>query len=118
MTVTEDRRGAAEELARRWPMFTVTDFLETPFVLLGSVDEIVKQLIARRTRWGISYYVIFDPSIDASLPSSPDWPAAERDARHRGASRLLDSAGPAARDRARSARRPGYGPRARPEPAA
>jgi hypothetical protein len=49
-------------------MLTVTDILETPFVLLGSVDEIVEQLIARRARWGISYYVIFEPSIDAFAP--------------------------------------------------
>lgn len=66
--VTEDRRGAAEELSRRWPRLTVTDILETPFVLLGSVDEIVEQLIVRRARWGISYYVIFEVSIDAFAP--------------------------------------------------
>jgi probable F420-dependent oxidoreductase len=68
VTVTEDRRGAAEALARRWPMLTVTDILETPFVLLGSVDEIVEQLVARRPRWGISYYVVFDSAIATFAP--------------------------------------------------
>jgi hypothetical protein len=42
--------------------------LESPFVLLGSVDEIVAQLVARRQRWGISYYVVFDDVVDAFAP--------------------------------------------------
>lgn len=65
--LTEDRRGAAEELAQRWD-FTVDDVLASPFVLLGSIDEIVAQLLARRARWGISYYVVFGPVADAFAP--------------------------------------------------
>jgi len=66
--VTEDRRGAAEELAQRWAGLTAEEILETPFVLLGSVDEIVAQLVARRARWGISYYVVFRPAVDVFAP--------------------------------------------------
>ena len=68
VTVTEDRRGAAEELAQRWAGLTVDDILESPFVLLGSIDEIVDQLVARRRRWGISYYVVFRPAVDVFAP--------------------------------------------------
>jgi probable F420-dependent oxidoreductase len=68
VTVTEDRRGAAEELAQRRPGLTVEDILESPFVLLGSIDEIVDQLVARRRRWGISYYVVFRPAVDVFAP--------------------------------------------------
>jgi len=66
--VTENHRSAAEELAQRWKMLSVADILESPFVLLGTVDEIVAQLVARRARWGISYYVVFEPVIDAFAP--------------------------------------------------
>ena len=66
--VTKDRRGAADELAQRWSALTAGDILDSPFVLLGSLDEIVAQLVARRARWGISYYVVFDAAIDALAP--------------------------------------------------
>jgi probable F420-dependent oxidoreductase len=66
--VTEDRRGAADELAQRWSALTADDILDSPFVLLGSLDEIVAQLVARRARWGISYYVVFDSAIAAFAP--------------------------------------------------
>jgi probable F420-dependent oxidoreductase len=68
VVVTMDRRGAAAELAQRWSELSVDEVLESPFVLLGSVDEIVAQLVARRQRWGISYYVIFDDVVDAVAP--------------------------------------------------
>jgi hypothetical protein len=37
-------------------------------VLVGTVDQIAEDLQARRTRWGISYYVIFEPYMDAFAP--------------------------------------------------
>ena len=63
--VTDDRRAGAEELARRWPALGVDDILDSPFLLLGTLDEIAGQLVARRARWGISSYVIFAPALDA-----------------------------------------------------
>jgi probable F420-dependent oxidoreductase len=66
--VTEDRDGAAEELARRWPALSAADILASPFVLIGTIDEIVAQLSARRARWGISYCVVFESAIDAFAP--------------------------------------------------
>jgi probable F420-dependent oxidoreductase len=66
--VTEDRRGAANELAQRWSALTAGDILDSPFVLLGSLDEIVAQLVARRARWGLSYYVVFDAALAAFAP--------------------------------------------------
>jgi hypothetical protein len=44
------------------------DILGSPFVLLGSVDEIVADLEARRARWGLSYYVVQEPYADALNP--------------------------------------------------
>jgi len=68
VVLTEDRRGAAAELARRWTALTVEDILDSPFVLLGSIDEIVAQLVAHRLRWGISYCVVFEAVADAFAP--------------------------------------------------
>jgi probable F420-dependent oxidoreductase len=67
--LTTDRRGAAAELAQRWTALTVDDTLASPFVLLGSVDEIAAQLVAHRARWGISYWVVFESAAEAFAPA-------------------------------------------------
>lgn len=66
--VTDDRRQAAEELARRWTQLSPEEILQSPYVLIGSVDQLVEDLQARRERWGISYYVVFEPYIEAFAP--------------------------------------------------
>jgi probable F420-dependent oxidoreductase len=63
--VTDDRRQAAEELARRWTQLSPEEILQSPYVLIGNVDQLVEDLQARRERWGISYYVVFEPYIEA-----------------------------------------------------
>jgi len=68
VVVTDDRRKAAEELSRRWQQLSPDEILESPYVLLGPVDEIVDDLRARRQRWGISYYVVFEPYLEAFAP--------------------------------------------------
>jgi len=66
--VTDDRRRQAEELATRWTQLTPAEILESPYVLVGSVDQQVEDLLARRARWGISYYVVFEPYMEAFAP--------------------------------------------------
>ena len=68
VVVTDDRRHAAEELASRWTQLSPEEILQSPFVLIGTVDQLVEDLQVRRERWGISYYVIFEPYIDAFAP--------------------------------------------------
>lgn len=65
---TGDRRAAAAALARRWSALDADDVLASPFVLLGSTDEMVAQLDAQRRRWGVSYYVVFDDAVEACAP--------------------------------------------------
>jgi len=65
VVVTDDRRKAAEELARRWEQLNPEEILESPYVLIGTIEQITEDLRERRGRWGISYYVIFEPYIDA-----------------------------------------------------
>jgi hypothetical protein len=66
--VTGERRQAAEEVGRRWTQLTPEEILESPHVLIGTVDRLVEDLQARRERWGISDHVIFEPYIDAVAP--------------------------------------------------
>jgi probable F420-dependent oxidoreductase len=65
---TERRREAAEELQKTWKQLSVDEILAAPFVLIGTVDEMVETLQARRDRWGISYFVTFEPYLDAFAP--------------------------------------------------
>jgi hypothetical protein len=64
----DDRWRAAEELAHRWDQLSPDEILESPYVLIGSVDQIIENLQTRRARWGISYFTIFEPYMDAFAP--------------------------------------------------
>jgi len=66
--VTADRRGEAEQIAARFPLLTPDVALGTPFLLIGTVDEIVDDLLARRERWGFTYYTVFAHTMDAMAP--------------------------------------------------
>jgi probable F420-dependent oxidoreductase len=65
---TDDRQQAAEELAAQWPALTVDDVLQTPYLLIGTTDQMVESLQARRQRWGISYVATHEPFLDALAP--------------------------------------------------
>ncbi len=68
VVVREDRRGAAGELTSRWTELTPDEILQSPYVLIGTVDQMVEDLLARRERWGFSYYAIFEPYLDTFAP--------------------------------------------------
>ncbi len=42
--------------------------LQAPYLLLGTVDQICEDLLARRERYGISYISIFEQSLEALAP--------------------------------------------------
>ncbi|HEX9546860.1 MAG TPA: LLM class flavin-dependent oxidoreductase, partial [Acidimicrobiales bacterium] len=66
--VTDDRRQAAEEIMKRWTQLSPEEILQSPYALIGPVDQLVEDLKARRERWGISYYVVHEPYLDAFAP--------------------------------------------------
>jgi probable F420-dependent oxidoreductase len=68
VVVTGDRVKAAAELTSRWTQLTADEILRSPYVLIGTVDQMVEDLQARRDRWGISYYVVHEPYLDAFAP--------------------------------------------------
>jgi hypothetical protein len=63
VVVTDDRRQAAEELTSQTQL-TPDEILQSPYLLIGSVDQMVEDLQARRERWDISYYIVHEPYID------------------------------------------------------
>ncbi len=66
LVVTDDREAAAAEIVADVPTLDLDDALETPFLLLGTHDEIAAQIVAARDRWGISYFTVRD--LDAFAP--------------------------------------------------
>src|SRR5262245_6701795 len=56
--------GAASELKQ----LSVDEILEAPYALIGTVDEMVESLHARRERWGLSYFVTFEPYLETLAP--------------------------------------------------
>ncbi|HEY4043634.1 MAG TPA: LLM class F420-dependent oxidoreductase [Rhodopila sp.] len=68
VVVTDDRRNTAEELSRRWVQLDADEILQSPYVLIGTADQMVADLQTRRQRWGISYYVIHEPYVDTFAP--------------------------------------------------
>lgn len=47
---------------------TMSDLLQTPYVLVGSEEEILHQLRANRDRWGITRYTVRTEALDALAP--------------------------------------------------
>ena len=65
--VTDDRQGTAELLAEGFG-FTVEESLATPHALVGSVGQIVDDLLERRERYGISSIGLSLDALDAFAP--------------------------------------------------
>jgi probable F420-dependent oxidoreductase len=66
---TDDRRAAVERLrAELGNDMTVDEALETPFLLIGTVDEMAEQVVRNRARYGFSYITVHDPYMEAFAP--------------------------------------------------
>jgi probable F420-dependent oxidoreductase len=79
--VTDDRDSAAEELVAEdraaaekagvtdeRAVLTAEEALETPYLLIGTVDEIADQLKRSRARWGFSYMTVHEPYMRTFAP--------------------------------------------------
>ncbi|HEX5095962.1 MAG TPA: TIGR03621 family F420-dependent LLM class oxidoreductase [Acidimicrobiia bacterium] len=65
--VTPHREHLAEQLGAPVGL-SEPDFLASSLALVGTVDEIADELVARRERWGISYVVVPQVAADAFAP--------------------------------------------------
>jgi probable F420-dependent oxidoreductase len=67
LSVTDARLSTLEGLAQMFG-FTVQQMSESPFALVGTTEQMVEELLARRERWGFSYVVVGGGDIDAFAP--------------------------------------------------
>ena len=65
--ITKDRVAAAEALAGGLG-FPPEEVLATPFALIGTTDQIIDDLLARRDRWGFSYVLVGAADVDDFSP--------------------------------------------------
>jgi probable F420-dependent oxidoreductase len=76
--VTDDRPAAARALLAEWAstperlanvdQLTEQDVLDSPHIVVGSVEQIVEQLEAARERWGFAYIEVSSGDADAIRP--------------------------------------------------
>jgi probable F420-dependent oxidoreductase len=59
---TEDAQARADEIAKVIPGASSGDVLASPFVWIGTAEEIVLQLHTYEERWGITRYVVREPA--------------------------------------------------------
>jgi probable F420-dependent oxidoreductase len=65
----DDRHAAAERLVERYgETMTVEELLDTPFVLIGTEEEMAAQILRDRERFGFTYYTVHGPYMDAFAP--------------------------------------------------
>ncbi|HYP19461.1 MAG TPA: TIGR03621 family F420-dependent LLM class oxidoreductase [Chloroflexia bacterium] len=65
--VTDDREQVAEQMAQGMGA-TVEQVLETPYILIGNVDQLAEKIMACREEYGVSYFVIVDEAVQPFAP--------------------------------------------------
>lgn len=56
VVITDDRARAVADFLTRAPSLTQADAEATPYLALGTVEEIADQFLAANRRWGLSYF--------------------------------------------------------------
>ena len=67
VNVTDSRIAVAENIASMLG-FTADAVLASPFALIGSREQIIDDLRARRERWGFSYVIVGPDEVEAFAP--------------------------------------------------
>ncbi len=78
LRLTDDRRATARQLLHDWAstpqrhanveQLTEDDVLESPYIAIGSVEEIVEQLEVSRARWGFAYLEVSSSDAETVAP--------------------------------------------------
>jgi probable F420-dependent oxidoreductase len=68
--ITDGREAALAKICERVDGLTMDDARATPYLLVGSVDEIVLHMLTCNERWGIGYFAVreldaFEPVLNA-----------------------------------------------------
>jgi hypothetical protein len=61
---TDDAEAHAHEIAKVIPGASGGDILASPFVWIGTPEEIVQQLQGYKKRWGVTRYVVREVALD------------------------------------------------------
>jgi probable F420-dependent oxidoreductase len=67
LNVTDERQGAIEKLSEEWEQ-DPTNWQDSPFLLIGSVDQIADDIRRYREELGFTYYVLRDFMMDDFAP--------------------------------------------------
>ncbi|MCL6734465.1 LLM class F420-dependent oxidoreductase [Streptomyces neyagawaensis] len=62
---TEDRGAAVRPWLGHIPHLSEEQVLRLPLVLVGTLDEIVEQVLAQRKRYGFTYLTVLEPNMEA-----------------------------------------------------
>jgi hypothetical protein len=62
--ITDDRSAAVQPWLSHVPHLTEDQVPQLPLVLVGTLDEIVKQVLAQRERYGFSYLTVLKPNME------------------------------------------------------
>lgn len=69
VVVTDDAISAAAQIAAKYlPSLAPEHLLETPYMMVGSTDELVDKLLEHRERWGFSHYTVRREALDHLAP--------------------------------------------------
>ncbi|MBV9821281.1 MAG: TIGR03621 family F420-dependent LLM class oxidoreductase [Actinobacteria bacterium] len=67
---TDDRRKAAEQAMEDFGDYlSMEEMLECPFLLMGTEEEIARQIVESRERYGFTYFTVQRPHMDLLGPS-------------------------------------------------
>lgn len=62
--ISDDPEALLAPLLERIPGATVDEIVASPFVLVGSVDDLVAKVQRLRSRLGVSYFACFEPALE------------------------------------------------------
>lgn len=66
---TDDRETSGRDLLERFGnTMTLDELLDTPYVLVGTVEEMADQLRRHRVRYGFSYITVHEPYLETFAP--------------------------------------------------
>ncbi|MEU1477665.1 LLM class F420-dependent oxidoreductase [Streptomyces sp. NPDC005760] len=68
VVVTDDREAVATPFLHRLPDLTLQQALDLPIMLIGTVEELVAQVLAQRERYGFTYLTVLEASMEAFAP--------------------------------------------------
>jgi len=67
MALSDRREDGADRLAHRFAL-SREQVMETPHLLVGTIDEVSEQLRETREEYGVSYLVVFDEHMEQFAP--------------------------------------------------